>query len=56
MTDPTPEAIEKLIAVANAAKETLLMLESRGMPDKFCDPIRGALAALTDAGVKLEEA
>lgn len=26
---------EKLFAVAKAAKETLLMLESRGMPDRF---------------------
>lgn len=43
---------EKLIAVAKAAKETLLMLESRGMPNKFCDPIRTALA---ESGVKLED-
>lgn len=46
------EQNEKLIAVAKAAKETLLMLESRGMPDKFCDPIRTALAEL---GVNLED-
>lgn len=52
MTDLTPEAIEKLLTVAKAAKETLLMLESRGMPDKFCDPIRTALAEL---GVNLED-
>lgn len=56
MTDPTPEAIEKLIAVAKAANDchATWMLRSGYLWNPMVR-LERALAALTDAGVNLED-